>query len=64
MLFRSELADCFARAEKWREAAQAMQSGLDSLQEIASHRALRADEEQARRDGLAKLAEWSIIPQF
>jgi tetratricopeptide (TPR) repeat protein len=54
----AELADCYAAAERWSEAAQALQSGLDSLQQIATRRALRADEEQARRDALAKLAEW------
>ena len=50
-------------AEQWSDAAQAMQSALDNIQEIASHRALRADEEQAKIDGIAKLAAWKANPK-
>jgi hypothetical protein len=54
----AELADCYAAAEQWNEAAQAMQESLNYFHEIAAHRALRADEEQARAGELAKLAAW------
>jgi eukaryotic-like serine/threonine-protein kinase len=54
----TELAGGYAAAERWTEAEQAMRSALDSFEEIASHRALRADEEQARIDDLAKLTAW------
>jgi len=35
-----------------------MQAALDRLGEIASRRPLLADEEEERKDGLAKLAVW------
>ena len=53
-----EMADCFAALEQWDQATQAMQGALDSFQKISSRRALRADEEESRRTGLAKLAAW------
>jgi tetratricopeptide (TPR) repeat protein len=53
-----ELADCYAALEQWGDAAQAMQGALDNFQKISARRALRADEEESRQSGLAKLADW------
>jgi tetratricopeptide (TPR) repeat protein len=54
----AELADCYAGAERWKEAAEAMQSALDVFQEISARRPLRADEEQAKSAGFAKMRTW------
>jgi hypothetical protein len=54
----SDLADCYAAAGQLNDATQAMQAALDSYQKVATRRALRADEEETRKTGLAKLALW------
>ncbi len=53
-----ELADCYGALQQWNDAAQAMQAALDGFQVIASRRPLRADEEESRTTGIAKIAMW------
>ena len=55
---RFEQADCYAGNRQWDAAIGTMQTVLDSVRQIAVRRALTAEEEQAQREGPAKIENW------
>jgi tetratricopeptide (TPR) repeat protein len=53
-----KLADCYAALEHWRDAAGVMEKALSGYTEAASRRHLSAAEEESRKTGAEKLAQW------
>jgi tetratricopeptide (TPR) repeat protein len=59
MSLRMRLAGCYASAEHWANAAEAMRKALDLSGELAQRRPLRPKEEDQRKDAAQRLAVWS-----
>jgi len=53
-----KLADCYAAIERWSGAVEIMGQALNGLNETASRRRLSPSEEESRKTGIQKMAQW------